>query len=36
VQPLVAMSFTLWFVSQSQLVAARVASAEVASRLARV
>jgi len=34
VQPLVAMSFTLWFVSQSQLVAARVRPAELASGLA--
>lgn len=36
VQPLVAMSFSLWFVSQSQLVAARVATAELASGLALV
>jgi hypothetical protein len=34
VQPLVAMSFTLWFVSQSRLVAARVAAAELGSGLA--
>jgi MFS family permease len=36
VQPLVAMSFTLWFVSQSQLVAARVETTELASALALV
>lgn len=34
VQPLVALSFTLWFVSQSRLVAERVSAAELASGLA--